>query len=289
MGYLHLELGDARRALEWDLRAYQASLRGNFEMRRYSLLNMATDYLHLGELEQAWETIARFEGVQEHAEYIRFRYYNRYLLLLSELYLVEKNHPRSIELAQEARQMAQSSGIPKNVAKSLWFEGQSLAGAGSTGEAIEKLDRAVTLADSIEHGSLRWKIRLSLAEALLQSGSSAVPVIQAARQLVERTAHSLAGSPLQEPLLTSAWIGQLERLEQAPATGKPAYPAGLTEREIQVLRLVASGATNQRVAEHLVISVRTVNTHMTSILKKTGCENRTAASAWAIQHNLVSK
>ena len=68
----------------------------------------------------------------------------------------------------------------------------------------------------------------------------------------------------------------------------PTYPAGLTLREVEVLQLVANGATNQQVADVLHISVRTVNTHMTNIMNKIGCENRTAASIYAIQHHLVT-
>ena len=106
--------------------------------------------------------------------------------------------------------------------------------------------------------------------------------------MLNQILHSLALSPLRDVLINSDWVKQLAALESNPIPEKPAYPAGLTEREIEVLRLVASGATNQHVANVLHISVRTVNTHMTNILNKTGCDNRTAASAFAIQNNLVS-
>ena len=86
-----------------------------------------------------------------------------------------------------------------------------------------------------------------------------------------------------------SWIERIETLEQSPIP-EPSddYPAGLTTREIDVLKLVANGASNQQVADILHISVRTVNTHMTNILNKTGCDNRTAASVFAFQHNLVT-
>jgi DNA-binding NarL/FixJ family response regulator len=81
----------------------------------------------------------------------------------------------------------------------------------------------------------------------------------------------------------------MEMLEQAPAHEARRYPAGLTQREVEVLQLVATGATNKQVADTLHISVRTVNTHMTNILNKIGCDNRTAAAAFAIQHHLVTR
>ena len=71
-----------------------------------------------------------------------------------------------------------------------------------------------------------------------------------------------------------------------PAAARPP-PAGLTPREIQVLRLIAQGATNQGIAEALYISVKTVNAHVTHILDKTNCTNRAAAAAFAAQHGLI--
>jgi DNA-binding NarL/FixJ family response regulator len=71
------------------------------------------------------------------------------------------------------------------------------------------------------------------------------------------------------------------------AKSSPTYPAGLTTREVEVLRLVAQGLSDARVAEQLVISPRTVNTHLTSIYNKLGVESRTAATRYAVDHHLV--
>jgi len=156
-------------------------------------------------------------------------------------------------------------------------------------EALEHLEQAAEIVDAIQHGSLRWKIRLSLAKVLRMAGRSADVAIQQSRTLIDQTLQSLSGSPLQASFLASTWFKQLEELEKSPPADSQLYPAGLTQREVEVLRLVATGASNQQVADALHISVRTVNTHMTNILNKTNCENRTAASAFAIQHNLVSR
>ncbi len=71
------------------------------------------------------------------------------------------------------------------------------------------------------------------------------------------------------------------------AKTSPTYPAGLTAREVEVLRLVAQGLTDAQVAEHLVISPRTVNWHLTSIYSKLGVSSRAAATRYAIEHRLV--
>jgi DNA-binding CsgD family transcriptional regulator/tetratricopeptide (TPR) repeat protein len=72
-----------------------------------------------------------------------------------------------------------------------------------------------------------------------------------------------------------------------PPSTRSAYPAGLTPREIDVLRFVAQGLTNAEVAEKLVISPNTVNVHMYSILNKLGATSRTAATRFAMDNNLV--
>ena len=78
-------------------------------------------------------------------------------------------------------------------------------------------------------------------------------------------------------------------LEQEP-TPRPAvplsYPAGLSAREAEVLRLVAEGLTNAEVAGRLFISPRTVNWHLGSVYRKLGFHSRTEATRFAIEHRL---
>ena len=67
----------------------------------------------------------------------------------------------------------------------------------------------------------------------------------------------------------------------------PADEAGLSGREIEVLRLLAAGLSNAVIAERLVIGVGTVNTHLSTIYSKLGVSSRTAAVRWAIDHGLT--
>jgi predicted ATPase/DNA-binding CsgD family transcriptional regulator len=67
----------------------------------------------------------------------------------------------------------------------------------------------------------------------------------------------------------------------------PTYPAGLTEREVEVLRLVARDLTDAEVAEALVISPRTVNAHLRSIYSKLNITSRNAATHFALEHHLI--
>ena len=69
---------------------------------------------------------------------------------------------------------------------------------------------------------------------------------------------------------------------------EPAKAAsGLTAREVEVLRLVAAGNTNQKIAVTLAISAHTVRRHLQNIFDKIGVSSRAAATAFAFQHGLI--
>ena len=69
--------------------------------------------------------------------------------------------------------------------------------------------------------------------------------------------------------------------------GKPRTSVSLSERELQVVDLIASGLTNQEIAEKLEISKRTVDNHISNILTKTATDNRVALVRWALQWGKV--
>lgn len=64
-------------------------------------------------------------------------------------------------------------------------------------------------------------------------------------------------------------------------------PVSLSERELQVVELIATGLTNQEIAEELEISKRTVDNHISNILTKTETENRVALVSWALKSGKV--
>ena len=66
-------------------------------------------------------------------------------------------------------------------------------------------------------------------------------------------------------------------------------PAGLTEREVEVLCLVADGRANKEIAAHLQLSVKTVSRHLTNIFNKIGVNSRSAATAFAFEQHLILK
>jgi predicted ATPase/DNA-binding CsgD family transcriptional regulator/class 3 adenylate cyclase len=100
------------------------------------------------------------------------------------------------------------------------------------------------------------------------------------------TIEHILGNSEDEIMLEPTFIGSIPS-SNAKISPVSRYPAGLTAREVEVLRLVAQGLTDAQVAEQLVISPRTVNSHLTSIYSKLGINSRAAAAHFAVKHHLA--
>ena len=85
-----------------------------------------------------------------------------------------------------------------------------------------------------------------------------------------------------EPRIASKLMREIQRTSNAPPTEEP-----LTIREMEVIRRIAEGLSNQEIAERLVISERTVRTHVTNILGKLHLANRTQAALYALREGLT--
>jgi DNA-binding NarL/FixJ family response regulator len=143
-------------------------------------------------------------------------------------------------------------------------------------EAIQANDAAplpAVLRTSIEQARVTTRTQLGdefFAKAVAQ-GRTMTPEQALAAQEAEQLPPPMEAKQVLEP----------------PAKYAPAYPAGLTAREVEVLRLVAQGLTSKEIAEQLVISFRTVTTHLNAIYSKLGVSSRSAATRFAIEHHLV--
>jgi NarL family two-component system response regulator LiaR len=109
----------------------------------------------------------------------------------------------------------------------------------------------------------------------LLKDSSAQELLQAIRDVYR-------GEPTMHPTIARKLMRELQRPPELPPTEDP-----LTEREAEVLKFVAQGLSNQEVADILVISERTVRTHVTNILSKLHLANRTQAALYALREGLA--
>jgi DNA-binding NarL/FixJ family response regulator len=79
----------------------------------------------------------------------------------------------------------------------------------------------------------------------------------------------------------------MQKLEANMTESNSRRPVSLSDREVQVVELVASGLTNQEISEKLEISKRTVDNHISNILTKTATDNRVSLVRWALQWGKV--
>jgi NarL family two-component system response regulator LiaR len=84
-------------------------------------------------------------------------------------------------------------------------------------------------------------------------------------------------------------VSDKEPVNRPKPASLPVELQGLTEREREVLDLIARGLTNREIAEKMVISEKTVKTHVSNLLDKLDLEDRTRAAIWALKHGLGSQ
>ncbi len=106
-----------------------------------------------------------------------------------------------------------------------------------------------------------------------------------------------AMSLLDESLTISTELGMRplmgrtqDRLDRIGSTAPetPAYPSGLSQREVEVLRLLALGKSNREIGVELVITEGTVRRHVSNVYQKIGATNRSEATSYALREGLVS-
>jgi DNA-binding NarL/FixJ family response regulator len=141
---------------------------------------------------------------------------------------------------------------------------------GSADKALAALRVACRLWHELDvpYETARCRVRIALACRALGDDESADLELDAARQVFAR----LGATPD---------MSIVDGLRQAPDTG------GLSPRELEVVRLIAAGRSNQAIAAELVLSEKTVARHVSNILGKLGVGSRTAAAAYAYEHGLV--
>ena len=122
-------------------------------------------------------------------------------------------------------------------------------------------------------------------QILKSGGSGYVLKRAAATDLVQAVHAARRGEAFLYPAVAKAVVADyLKRLETGE--GRESYD-GLTEREREILTLVAEGATNQEISQKLYISVKTVQTHRTHIMEKLNLHDRTMLVRYAIRKGLI--
>ena len=121
--------------------------------------------------------------------------------------------------------------------------------------------------------------------AAVKAGATGYLVKSASREeLLEAVRRTAAGDPVFTPGLAGLVLGEFRRLAD-PTPADPTAPT-LTERETEVLRMVATGMSYKQIADRLVLSHRTVQNHVQNTLRKLQLHNRVELTRWAIEQGL---
>ena len=157
---------------------------------------------------------------------------------------------------------------------------------GETDVALQHHGRALALHEELEIPFERAQILLHAGVALADAGEREDGLERLAE--AHRIAQRLGAAPLAERIAAAvtATGASLEEQLGPRAAARHAH-AGLSRRELEVMRLVADGLTNRQIAEQLVLSTRTVDMHVRSILTKLRCRTRTEAAGRAAELGLL--
>ncbi|MFL5656303.1 MAG: LuxR C-terminal-related transcriptional regulator [Ktedonobacteraceae bacterium] len=234
---------------------------------------------------------------------------------LGRVALTRHNYDQARRLFEESASIQRRVGDKWALAYSLEGLARAAFFQGEDTESLQLLDDTRAMASCLEgwagmvvrQGEVGWAAQLwGAAEALRES--VAVPIPQVERTNYEN-AIATARTHLGEQAFVTAWAqGRMMTPEQAIAArgqklfsyqsdaqaqatkSKRASSSSLndlTEREVEVLRLVARGLSDAQVAEFLVISPRTVNAHLRSIYSKLNISSRHAATLFALERQLI--
>lgn len=241
-----------------------------------------------------------------------------YYCVSAQLALRQGDLVAARSLAERGVALYKEIGHRHGTAKSFAVLGKVVASEGDYAEAQALYEQSLTISSElgekwvaavylVELGEvvaaqqkLAWAAQLwGASEALREATGIPIPLVE--RADYERSV-SFARTHLGERAFAAAWAqgramtpGQAlaakgQKAMPAPPVkaNQPAtYPDGLTAREVEVLRLLASGLTDQRIAEKLVLSPRTVHAHISSIYSKLGVTSRSAATRYAMEHHLA--
>jgi DNA-binding NarL/FixJ family response regulator len=138
--------------------------------------------------------------------------------------------------------------------------------------------RVLVLSASGEEADVLSAIKAGATGYLVKSASSA--------ELIEAVRRTAAGDAVFTPGLAGLVLGEFRRMMSTPGKDDAADGPRLTDRETEILRLVAKGLSSRQIAERLVLSHRTVQNHTQNVLAKLQLHNRVELARYAIERGL---
>ncbi|MFD8104042.1 response regulator [Nocardia fluminea] len=153
-------------------------------------------------------------------------------------------------------------------------------GAAATAEVlrVSPHSRVLVLSASAERDDVLDAIKAGASGYLVKSASAA--------ELIDAVKATAAGQPVFTPGLAGLVLGEYRRMATAPPAADQPHRPSLTERETEVLRMVAKGLSAKQIATRLNLSHRTVENHVQATLRKLQLANRVELTRYAIEQGL---
>jgi non-specific serine/threonine protein kinase len=187
------------------------------------------------------------------------------------------NYPRALASYRESLELARDH-------RDRRFLAEALSGIAGVAVAQGRPERAARLLGAT--AALREQIGAAIEGWNRPTHERVVALVQAALSPAAFAASWSAGANLSLDAVLAEALADVDPAE-APSAADPAAAAGLTEREGEILRLLAKGLTDREIAAELSISPRTVGGHVSHLLAKLDVDSRTAAAAFAVRHGLA--
>lgn len=239
-------------------------------------------------LEGSAEAAAAFHTTVPHVpldQLATFAHY-QYHTAAAEIALASGDYEGALEIAEELEKRGRQSHPEGTATRAARQKGLALVGLGAVSKGLESLLRARAAAEAQGQLGLLWRIDVDLARAQLALGKREQGREAGARaqDLVKDLA---AGLP---PALATNFIERAG--EMIPPVLRRRQTRGhveaMTAREAEIAAMVARGLTNREIAAALVVSARTVETHVSNAMAKMGFSNRSQLAAWAVERGLVA-
>jgi tetratricopeptide (TPR) repeat protein/DNA-binding CsgD family transcriptional regulator len=215
------------------------------------------------------------------------------LLIRAELALVQQQPELALQCCEQVLSMApQRAGeMAAHVIPRLWkCQGEALSALGRGEEAIQVLEEARRGAILQQYLPLLWQIERAMGRAYQKQRhlEEAQQAFTSARHIIATLAESIENPDLREHFEQAALTTLPKEKPVSPRRATAEQYGGLTEREREVAALIGQGKSNAEIAELLVVSKRTVETHMSSVLSKLGFPSRFQIALWARDKGLTS-
>ncbi len=279
-----LALSEAQRHLEQALALAQEI--GSLIWLRYVTASLALTYVWQGALTQAADVLDAALGADTQMLTL---YQRACWAARAELALARREEQQALDIVEGLIASAPGKGEDRIIPRLWKLRGEALAALGQPIEAERTLLAARASAEALGRRALQWRIHATLGKLYLIQGRRQEADEQgtAGNLIVESLAATVADSGLREHFLRQALTLLPPPQPLTPRqVAKRAFD-GLTERERAVAALIAQGKSNREIAAVMVLSKRTVETHIGNIMAKLGFEARAQIIVWAIEKGLV--